>query len=106
MNALRMVIAGLAALFTVLPGTALNGQSGRPERRLTRAALEDKIRGGWAGQMIGVSFGAPSEFQSNGKIIEGELPWTSDRVKEALHQDDLYVDMTFAAVMDTAGLGA
>ncbi len=26
-----------------------------PARRLPRAVLEDKIRGGWAGQMIGVS---------------------------------------------------
>ena len=41
-------------------------------RRLSRAVLEDKIRGGWAGQMIGVSFGAPTEFKSNGKIIEGD----------------------------------
>ena len=111
MNATRMfarsmVTAGLAMVFVVLPGTALDGQSGRPVRRLTRAALEDKIRGGWAGQMIGVSFGAPSEFQSNGKLIEGALPWTPGRVSEALHQDDLYVDMTFAAVMDTVGLGA
>lgn len=111
MNATRMfarsmVIAGLAMVFVVLPGTVLDGQSGRPMRRLTRAALEDKIRGGWAGQMIGVSFGAPSEFQSNGKLIEGALPWTPGRVSEALHQDDLYVDMTFAAVMDTVGLGA
>ena len=29
-------------------------------RRLSRATLEDKVRGGWAGQMIGVSFGAPT----------------------------------------------
>ena len=75
-------------------------------RRITRAALEDKIRGGWAGQMIGVSFGAPTEFQSNGKTIEGQLPWSAERVDNALHQDDLYVDMTFAEVMDRAGLDA
>ena len=37
-------------------------------RRMSRAVLEDKVRGGWAGQMIGVAFGAPTEFQSNGKI--------------------------------------
>ncbi|HKC86232.1 MAG TPA: ADP-ribosylglycohydrolase family protein [Blastocatellia bacterium] len=42
-------------------------------RRLSQAALKVKIKGGWAGQMIGVSFGAPTEFKSNGKIIEGEL---------------------------------
>ena len=35
-------------------------------RRLSRSVLEDKIRGGWAGQMIGVSYGAPTEFRSNG----------------------------------------
>jgi hypothetical protein len=31
-------------------------------RRLARDQLLDKIKGGWAGQMIGVSFGAPTEF--------------------------------------------
>ena len=45
-------------------------------RRLSQAALKDKIKCCWAGQMIGVSFGAPTEFKSNGKIIEGELKWT------------------------------
>ena len=42
-------------------------------RKMSRAVLEDKVRGGWAGQMIGVAFGAPTEFKSNGKINEGEL---------------------------------
>ena len=42
-------------------------------QRLSRAALEDKIRGGWAGQMIGVSYGAPTEFRSNGKINETRI---------------------------------
>jgi hypothetical protein len=77
-----------------------------PERRLSRAVLEDKIRGGWAGQMIGVAFGAPTEFQSNGKIIEGELEWTPEMIAETIDQDDLYVEMTFAEVMDTVGLEA
>ena len=72
-------------------------------RRLSRAVLEDKIRGGWAGQMIGVAFGAPTEFQSNGKIIEGELAWTPESVANSIEQDDLYVEMTFAEVMDRVG---
>jgi len=75
-------------------------------RRLSRAALEDKVRGGWAGQMIGVSFGAPTEFKSNGRIIEGEIAWRPDQVKNAIDQDDLYVEMTFAEVMDRVGLEA
>ena len=54
--------------------------------------------------MIGVSYGAPTEFKSNGKIIEGEIK--GDDLSNAIDQDDLYVEMTFAHVMDTIGLGA
>src|SRR2546425_12669726 len=75
-------------------------------RRISQAALLDKIRGGWAGQMIGLSYGAPHEFKSNGRIIEGEIAWAPERVENAIHQDDLYVEMTFAEVMDRLGLGA
>ncbi len=88
------------------PGTRLLARQGTPSRTITLAALEDKIRGGWAGQMIGVSFGAPTEFKSNGARIEGDLPWQPDRVSNAIRQDDLYVEMTFAEVMDRVGLDA
>jgi len=77
-----------------------------PARRMSRAVLEDKVRGGWAGQMIGVAFGAPTEFRSNGKINEAELKWTPDMLANTIHQDDLYVEMTFAEVMDRLGLDA
>jgi len=76
-------------------------------REISLAGLHDKIAGGWAGQMIGVSFGAPTEFRTLGKINEGALPrWTPDRVSNAIEQDDLYVDMTFAKVLDDKGLDA
>ncbi len=75
-------------------------------RTLTRPALLDKIRGGWAGQMIGVAYGAPTEFRSNGKIGEWDLQWSPERVENSIHQDDLYVEMTFARVLDTVGLKA
>ncbi len=77
------------------------------ERRLTRAALEDKIRGGWAGQMIGVSYGQETEFKAIGTMIEGPLPtWSPELVARALDQDDLYVEMTFMDVMERRGLDA
>ncbi len=79
---------------------------GAETRSLSRDALLDKIKGGWAGQMIGVSFGAPTEFRARGKILEGELQWTPERVSNAIGQDDLYVEMTFAKVMDDLGLEA
>jgi len=97
----------IAALSFVMLGSA---RAGAETHRISRVALEDKIRGGWAGQMIGVSYGAPSEFQSKGKIIEGNLnkyrDWTPERLRNAIDQDDLYVEMTFAEVMDIIGLEA
>ena len=41
---------------------------------LSKDALLDKIKGGWAGQTIGVVYGAPTEFKFCGTIIpEGLL---------------------------------
>ena len=70
--------------------------------------LRNKVRGGWAGQMIGVSYGAPTEFAYLNRMIpEDELPeWRPEMIREALNQDDLYVDITFAAVLDEHGLDA
>jgi hypothetical protein len=95
-----------ALVLVALVATVAASSPPPPERRVSRTALADKVRGGWAGQMIGVSFGAPTEFRSRGRIFEGELPWTPDRVENAIHQDDLYVEMTFAEVMDRRGLDA
>jgi len=87
--------------------SAIAGVAAQPIRSIPLAELHDRIAGGWAGQMIGVSFGAPTEFRTLQKINEGELPkWTPDKIKEALDQDDLYVDMTFAQVLDDKGLNA
>jgi len=73
-------------------------------RTLSREVLRDKIRGAWAGQMIGVVYGAPTEFKSMGKI--NESPIKPFELSNAIVQDDLYVEMTFARVMDTLGLNA
>ncbi len=70
--------------------------------------LRDRIRGGWVGQMIGVSFGFPTEFGYREEIVPADkLPqWTPTMIREALRQDDLYVDITFAQVLDEHGLDA
>ena len=77
-----------------------------PPARLSRPALEDKIRGGWAGQMIGVAYGAPTEFRWRGQIIEDPIGWSPAQIENALHQDDMYVDMTFVRVLERIGLDA
>ena len=105
---MRFTLTALT-LWVALVSTFVGAQNAAP-RHPSRATLEDKIRGGWAGQMIGVSYGAPTEFGSNGKIIEGNLnkylDWSPERLKNAIDQDDLYVEMTFAEVMDKVGLDA
>lgn len=106
----RIPVIGLLAALAAMGLAGLKSTAQDGSRRVTRQALEDKIRGGWAGQMIGVSFGAPTEFRSNGKIIEGNLngfmDWTPERIHNSIDQDDLYVEMTFAEVMDRVGLDA
>lgn len=78
------------------------------EQQIPLSQLRDKIAGGWAGQMIGVSYGGPTEFRHRESIIpEDELPeWDPDKVSDSIDQDDLYVDMTFAQVLDDKGLDA
>lgn len=76
------------------------------ERRIALVNLEDKIKGGWAGQMIGVSYGAPTEFTRLGKMVEGDIAWNLTSIDNAIDQDDCYVEMTFAEVMDRIGLDA
>ena len=58
--------------------------------------------------MIGVTYGAPTEFQYLEKLVpEDKIPaWSPERVHGALNQDDLYVDITLAEVLDEHGLDA
>lgn len=102
---MKKILITLLALSAVLIISALVFAQNK-KQRLSQSALKDKIKGGWAGQMIGVSFGAPTEFKHNGKIIEGDLPWKPERISNSINQDDLYVEMTFTKVMDDIGLNA
>lgn len=89
----------------LLPVLLLAGRSVET-KKINLAELQDKVAGGWAGKMIGVSYGAPTEFRSQGKTYEKEMVWTPDRVRGALWQDDLYVQMSFMMTMDRYGLDA
>jgi hypothetical protein len=100
---LLLTLTSLACSSSTIPTTS---STTPPAHKLSRQVLEDKIRGGWAGKMIGVSYGAPTEFRSNAKINESELTWSPDRVSNSIGQDDLYVGMTMAETMDRLGLEA
>ncbi len=81
--------------------------------KISKDVLKDKIKGGWAGQTIGVTFGAPTEFHFMGTMINDyqKIPW-SDTVcawwykNEPGLYDDLYMDLTFVDIFDKLGLDA
>jgi hypothetical protein len=64
------------------------------------------MKAGWIGQMAGVSWGAPTEFRYEDRIIpEEDMPtWSPEMINDAFGQDDLYVEMTFLRSMEEHGL--
>jgi hypothetical protein len=75
-------------------------------RTIAPDVLKDKIAGGWAGKMIGVTYGAPTEFRAMGKIYDDSIQWVPADIKGSIGQDDLYVQLTFLMAMDKYGMEA
>jgi hypothetical protein len=75
-------------------------------RTISTELLKDKIAGGWAGKMVGVSYGDPTAFEAQGRIYEEPINWVPSDVRVSLHQDDIYVQLTFMMAMDRYGLDA
>jgi ADP-ribosylglycohydrolase len=80
---------------------------------VSKAVLKDKIKGGWAGQTIGVTFGGPVEFRYNGTIIQEyqPIPWYEGYVAHVMKTndglyDDLYLDLTWVDVIEKHGIKA
>lgn len=80
---------------------------------LTKTALQNKIKGGWAGQVIGCTFGGPTEFRFTGTMINDyqPIPWYDGYIKKTMLEnpglyDDLYMDLTFVDVFEKKGLDA
>ena len=77
------------------------------EFSLTESELMDKIKGGWAGQTIGCTYGGPTEFKFRGTMIQDYTPiaWDDTRMEwyytnsPGLY-DDIYMDLTFVEVID------
>lgn len=75
-------------------------------RTISNDMLKDKIAGGWAGKIIGVTYGAPTEFKAQGRTYEDPINWVPADVKGAIGQDDIYVQLTFLMTMDQYGMEA
>jgi hypothetical protein len=80
---------------------------------LSKSALQNKIKGGWAGQTIGVVYGAPVEFKYQGSLIDDQMniPWNEHYVKYWWDKkpglfDDIYTDLNFVNAFEKHGLDA
>ncbi len=56
--------------------------------------------------MIGVTYGAPTEFRAQGKTFEEPINWIPADVKGSKWQDDIYVQLSFLMAMDKYGIDA
>lgn len=85
-----------------------------PERiEISRESLMNKIKGAWAGQTIGCTYGGPTEFRYSGTMINDNIPieWPDGYIKWYFDNvpglyDDVYMDLTFVEVFEKEGLDA
>jgi ASC-1-like (ASCH) protein len=89
-----LIQSGIAQ--TVLPAS----------QSISARLLQDKIAGGWAGKIIGVTYGGPTEFKAQEKTYDEPITWVPADVIGSLEQDDLYVQLTFLMTMDQYGIEA
>lgn len=80
---------------------------------ISKEVLFDKIRGGWAGQTIGCTYGGPTEFKFKGTMIQEyqQMVWYDTYIKEIYEldpglYDDVYLDFTFVEVIERLGANA
>lgn len=81
------------------------------EVRMSKEVLKDKIKGAWAGQTFGVTYGGPTEFKFNGRMISDtvSIPWSSQQCKwwfehDSGLYDDIYMDLTFVDMIERYGV--
>ena len=104
---IRLLLIAAAGL-AILSATSLEAK----KLTISKEALQDKIRGAWAGQVIGCTYGGPTEFKFS-SFIPDEYPiewhdhivkWWYDHVPGLY--DDVYMDLTFVEVFEREGLDA
>lgn len=114
----KLLFVMLTVAFSML--LACNTNSGNledgkipDEIKMSKAELLNKIKGGWAGQVIGVTYGGPTEFRYLSRMIPDsvEIPWNDDVVTGFFEEfpglyDDIYMDLTFVDVFDKEGIDA
>lgn len=110
---MKKAILAWAAAIVLLASCTEQKASIPAELNTTKEVLLDKIKGGWAGQTIGCSYGSVTEFNYRGTMIQDNMPikWEPGYVKHFYDTwpdlyDDIYMDLTFVDVFNRLGLDA
>jgi len=105
-----MCLLLLSSSWTIKTG---DEQEKAGNKTILLSTIKDKIKGGWAGQTIGVTFGGPTEFRNNGTFIQDyqSLKWYDGYLKNTMVNepglyDDIYMDLTFVDILERKGLDA
>lgn len=109
---MKNTIISLCALLCALLFVSCNDKA-PAEVTISKESLMDKIKGGWAGQAIGCTYGGPTEFRYSGTMINSNIniEWPEHSLKNYFDRspglyDDIYMDLTFVEVFDKLGLDA
>mgnify|MGYP002642159324 CR=1 FL=1 len=94
----------IALLLLVFIITTSCSQQTKEFRKIKVSDYVDKMKAGWVGQMVGVGWGAPTEFRWKGSIIpKDSMPAWSPSMINQFQQDDIYVEMTFLRTLEVYG---
>lgn len=98
----------LALFFFVFAADGTNKTKIPKEVKISKAELINKIRGGWAGQTIGVCYALPTEFKYKQKMIPEsiQMTLTGKELKNRFNNDDIYMDAKFIEVIGRLGFDA
>ena len=108
-------VAIAATVAVLAPACGSSGESRLPaEITLSKERLLDKIKGGWAGQTLGVTYGSETgSFCITEPIsrITSRSPGTKGYVRDLMEErpgiyDDIYMDLTFVEVFEREGFEA
>ncbi|MBD5224453.1 MAG: ADP-ribosylglycohydrolase family protein [Bacteroidales bacterium] len=98
---------------SVVTSSCTKAEAVPDEFTITKENLLDKIKGGWAGQVLGCTYGGPTEFVYRGTMMQDYIPirWDDGFTKQMLQNnpslyDDIYMDLTFVDVMERYGIDA
>jgi hypothetical protein len=97
----KIIFSSLIIVFSILLSCTTEKKD---YRKISVDEYMDKVKAGWVGQMVGVGWGAPTEFQWLGEIIpEENMPTWKPGMVNQFNQDDIYVEMTFLRTLEQYG---